>query len=81
MASCSSLTIDKNLIHPAVPLPWLLYVHATIFTGWLGFFVSAIHFGALTQGSRVCGVPLAANGMASDCRFPPMFPTCGNHFR
>jgi hypothetical protein len=34
-----SFTIDKNLIHPAVPRPWLLYVHATIFTGWLGFFV------------------------------------------
>jgi len=34
-----SFTIDKNLIHPAVPRPWILYVHATIFTGWLAFFV------------------------------------------
>jgi len=34
-----SFTIDKNLIHPAVPRPWILYVHATIFSGWLVFFI------------------------------------------
>jgi hypothetical protein len=33
-------TIDTRLIHPAVPRPWILYVHATIFTGWLIFFVA-----------------------------------------
>jgi len=34
-----SFTIDKNLIHPAVPRPWILYVHATVFSGWLVFFI------------------------------------------
>jgi hypothetical protein len=34
-----SLTVEKNLIHPAVPRPWLLYVHAVVFTAWLLFFV------------------------------------------
>jgi hypothetical protein len=34
-----SYTIDRNLIHPAIPRPLLLYVHASIFTIWLGFFV------------------------------------------
>jgi hypothetical protein len=34
-----SFTIDKNLIHPAVPRPWILYVHAFVFPGWLVFFI------------------------------------------
>ena len=34
-----SFTIEKNLIHPAVPRPWILYVHATIFTAWLALFL------------------------------------------
>src|SRR5215467_808614 len=34
-----SFTVDKNLIHPAVPRPWILYVHATVFSCWLVFFV------------------------------------------
>jgi hypothetical protein len=34
-----SHTIDANLIHPAVPRPFLLYVHATVFSGWLVFFI------------------------------------------
>ena len=34
-----SFTVDKNLIHPAVPRPWILYVHATVFSGWLIFFI------------------------------------------
>jgi hypothetical protein len=34
-----SYTIDTNLIHPAVPRPFLLYVHATVFSGWLVFFI------------------------------------------
>lgn len=33
-----SFTIGKNLMHPAVPRPWILYVHATVFSGWLVFF-------------------------------------------
>jgi hypothetical protein len=32
-------TIDKNLLHPAPPRPFLLYVHAAVFTGWLIFFL------------------------------------------
>jgi hypothetical protein len=32
-------TVERNLVHPAVQRPWILYVHATIFTGWLAFFL------------------------------------------
>jgi hypothetical protein len=35
-----SHTIDKNLIHPSVPRPLVLYFHAAIFTGWLVFFIA-----------------------------------------
>src|SRR5262249_45197458 len=34
-----SQTIDMNLLHPAIPRPFLLYVHAAVFTGWLAFFI------------------------------------------
>jgi len=34
-----SFTIGKNLIHPSVPRPWILYVHACVFSSWLFFFV------------------------------------------
>jgi hypothetical protein len=34
-----SNTIDGNLIHPAIPRPGILYVHAAVFTGWLFFFI------------------------------------------
>jgi len=34
-----SFTIGNNLIHPTVPRPWILYVHATVFSGWLVFFI------------------------------------------
>jgi hypothetical protein len=33
-----SFTIGKNLLHPAIPRPWILYVHATLFSAWLVFF-------------------------------------------
>lgn len=33
-----SFTIGRNLIHPAIPRPTILYVHAAVFSGWLGFF-------------------------------------------
>jgi len=33
-----SFTIGGNLIHPAVPRPFLLYLHALVFSGWLLFF-------------------------------------------
>jgi hypothetical protein len=34
-----SHTVDQNLIHPAVPRPFTLYVHAAVFSGWLVLFV------------------------------------------
>ena len=34
-----SFTIGKNLIHPAIPRPWILYVHAIVFSSWLAFFI------------------------------------------
>jgi hypothetical protein len=34
-----SFTIGPNLLHPSVPRPSLLYVHAAVFSGWLVFFL------------------------------------------
>lgn len=34
-----SYTVDKNLIHPAVPRPFILYIHAAVFSGWVIFFI------------------------------------------
>lgn len=34
-----SRTVGQNLIHPAVPRPFILYVHAAVFSGWLVLFV------------------------------------------
>jgi hypothetical protein len=34
-----SHTIADNLLHPAIARPWILYVHAAVFTSWLAFFV------------------------------------------
>jgi hypothetical protein len=34
-----SITVDKNLIHPAVPRPMILYIHEAVFSGWLVFFI------------------------------------------
>ena len=30
-----SHTINENLFHPAYPRPFVLYLHAAIFTGWV----------------------------------------------
>ncbi|PYT91037.1 MAG: hypothetical protein DMG36_19535 [Acidobacteria bacterium] len=35
-----SFTIGRNLIHPAIPRPSLLYFHATVFSLWLVFLIS-----------------------------------------
>jgi hypothetical protein len=34
-----SHTVRKNLIHPAAPRPFILYVHAAVFSGWVIFFI------------------------------------------
>jgi hypothetical protein len=34
-----SITIDKTLIHPAIPPPVILWIHAAVFTSWLAFFI------------------------------------------
>ncbi len=34
-----SHTIGPNLIHGNPPRPWLLWVHATLFSGWVAFFI------------------------------------------
>ena len=34
-----SFTLGKNLIHPAIPRPLILYVHAAVFSGWLVFYM------------------------------------------
>jgi hypothetical protein len=34
-----SHTVNQNLIHAAPPRPWLLWVHATLFSCWVAFFI------------------------------------------
>jgi hypothetical protein len=34
-----SHTIDQNLIHAAPPRPWILTLHAAVFSGWVVFFI------------------------------------------
>ncbi len=34
-----SFTVGANLIHPAIPRPPTLYLHAAVFSGWLLFFL------------------------------------------
>ena len=34
-----SHTVNQNLIHPREPRPFLLYVHAAVFSSWLLFFI------------------------------------------
>lgn len=34
-----SFTVGANLIHPAIPRPPILYLHAAVFSGWLLFFL------------------------------------------
>jgi hypothetical protein len=34
-----SRTVNQNLIHPALPRPFLLWIHAAAFTLWLVFFI------------------------------------------
>jgi len=34
-----SHTVRKNLFHPDPPRPFLLYIHGTVFFGWLLFFI------------------------------------------
>lgn len=32
-------TVDSNLFHPAVPRPFILWIHASAFSGWVIFFI------------------------------------------
>jgi uncharacterized integral membrane protein len=34
-----SFTVDFNLLHPAVPRPLIVWVHAAVFSGWILFFI------------------------------------------
>ena len=34
-----SHTVNNNLFHPAVPRPFLLWIHAAAFSGWVAFFI------------------------------------------
>lgn len=34
-----SFTVNKNLIHPPMQRPWILWVHGIVFSGWLLFFI------------------------------------------
>ena len=32
-------TVNENLFHPAVPRPFILWIHASAFAGWVIFFI------------------------------------------
>jgi len=34
-----SYTLNDNLIHPSYPRPWILYVHAAVFSMWVTLFI------------------------------------------
>ncbi len=34
-----SFTVNKNLVHPAIHRPWILWMHGIVFSGWLFFFI------------------------------------------
>ena len=33
-------TVNQNLFHPAIPRPFILWIHASAFTAWVIFFIS-----------------------------------------
>jgi hypothetical protein len=33
-------TVNENLFHPAIPRPFILWIHASAFTAWVIFFIS-----------------------------------------
>jgi len=32
--------VGEKLIHPAIPRPFVLYLHAVVFSAWIVFFIS-----------------------------------------
>lgn len=34
-----SQTVNQRLIHPAIPRPFVLYLHAAVYSGWVVFFI------------------------------------------
>lgn len=35
-----SQTINQNLLDPQIPRPWILYLHAAVFFGWVALFIA-----------------------------------------
>jgi hypothetical protein len=82
-----SHTVNQNLIHAAPPRPWLLWVHGTLFSAWVAFFIMQsglvrshnvpIHrrlgwFGAgLAVAMTVVGIATAIVMRRFDMRFEP----------
>jgi len=65
-----SFTIQENLIHPSYSRPWILYVHAAVFSAWL--FVFGLQT-ALVWSRRVAlHRRLGAYGLAFGAAIPPL---------
>jgi hypothetical protein len=43
-------TVNENLFHPAIPRPFILWIHASAFTSWVIFFIGQ---SALVRGRKV----------------------------
>jgi len=50
VASGFSRTVDKKLIHPDIPRPFVLYLHAAFFSAWVAFLIVQ---SALVQSGRI----------------------------
>ncbi len=42
-------TVDANLFHPAVPRPFILWIHGAAFAGWVIFFICQSSAGPYRQ--------------------------------
>ena len=42
-------TVNENLLHPAVPRPFILWIHASAFTAWVIFFIISPHWSVYTK--------------------------------
>ena len=52
-----SRTVNQNLFHPAVPRPFLLWIHAAAFTLWVVFFILQ---SALVRVRKISGMSSSA---------------------
>jgi hypothetical protein len=63
-----SQTIDDNLLHPSIPRPRLLYVHAALFSAWIALYI--LQTGLIASGNTVLHRRLGAAWVAVGAALP-----------